>query len=85
MKSRSGWFSCRTACYLAAGKPVVVQDTGWSEHLPSGDGVLCFSTLAEAVGAIETVSGNYAHHCQAARDYAKAHFDAMRICAELLE
>ena len=48
-------------------------------------GVLCFSTLAEAVGAIETVSGNYAHHCQAARDYAKAHFDAMRICAELLE
>jgi hypothetical protein len=85
VKSRSGWFSCRTACYLAAGKPVVVQDTGWSEHLPSGDGVLCFSTLAEAVGAIETVSGNYAHHCQAARDYAKAHFDAMRICAELLE
>jgi hypothetical protein len=84
VKSRSGWFSCRSACYLAAGKPVVVQDTGWSEHLPSGDGVLCFSTLEEAVSAIETVAGSYAHHCKAARDYARAHFDAEQICAELL-
>jgi hypothetical protein len=85
VKSRSGWFSCRSACYLAAGKPVVVQDTGWSEHLPSGDGALCFSTLEEAVRAIEAVVRNYPHHCAAARSYAENHFDAAKVCAELLE
>ena len=85
VKSRSGWFSCRSACYLAAGKPVVVQDTGWSDHLPSGDGALCFSTLAEAVDAIEAVARNYVHHCAAARAYARTYFDAAKVCAELLE
>jgi hypothetical protein len=85
VKSRSGWFSCRSACYLAAGKPVVVQDTGWSDHLPSGDGALRFSTLHEAVDAIEAVAANYSHHCTAARAYAKTYFDAPKVCAELLE
>jgi hypothetical protein len=85
VKSRSGWFSCRSACYLAASKPVVVQDTGWSDHLPSGDGALCFSTLEGAVDAIETVARDYPHHCSAARTYAKTYFDAAKVCAELLE
>ncbi len=85
VKSNSGWFSCRSACYLAAGKPVVVQDTGWSEHLPSGDGALAFRTQEDALAAIAKVSANYEHHCQAARDYAKKYFDAPVVCAELLE
>jgi hypothetical protein len=85
VKSRSGWFSCRSACYLAAGKPVVVQDTGWSEHLPSGEGALCFSTLEEAVAAIDLVARDYSHHCAAARSYAKTHFDAAKVCFGLLE
>jgi hypothetical protein len=85
VKSNSGWFSCRSACYLAAGKPVVVQDTGWSDHLPSGDGVLAFRTLDEAAKAINTVAENYDHHCQAARTYARTYFDAAKVCADLLE
>ncbi|HEY5743431.1 MAG TPA: hypothetical protein VIS99_12915 [Terrimicrobiaceae bacterium] len=85
VKSHSGWFSCRSACYLAAGRPVVVQDTGWSNFLPSGDGALCFSTLEEATVAIEEVAKNYEHHCEAARAYARAHFDASKVCADLLE
>ncbi|MDX2079331.1 MAG: hypothetical protein SFU53_00960 [Terrimicrobiaceae bacterium] len=83
--SRSGWFSCRSACYLAAGKPVVVQDTGWTDHLPSGEGVLAFTTLDEAADAIARVSSDYLHHCEAARAYARKHFDAAKVCAELLE
>jgi len=85
VRSRSGWFSCRSACYLAAGKPVVVQDTGWTDHLPSGDGVLAFSTPEEAASAIDRVAKNYSHHCEAARAYAEKHFDAAKVCAELLE
>lgn len=85
VKSRSGWFSCRSACYLALGKPVVVQDTGWSEVLPSGEGVLAFTDMASAVHAVREVSENYAHHSQAARAYAKKHFDAPKVCSELLE
>ena len=85
VRSLSGWFSCRSACYLAAGKPVVVQDTGWSAHLPSGDGVMAFNTPAEAASAIDSISANYAHHSQAARAYAEKHFDAAKVCAELIE
>jgi glycosyltransferase involved in cell wall biosynthesis len=84
VRSQSGWFSCRSACYLAAGKPVVVQDTGWSRHLPSGNGVLAFNTPAEAATALEAISKNYAHHSQAARAFAEQHFDAAKVCDALL-
>jgi hypothetical protein len=83
--SHSGWFSCRSACYLAAGKPVVVQDTGWSEHLPSGEGVFAFNTPAEAAAALDEASKNYEHHSHAARKFAETHFEAGKVCAELLE
>ena len=85
VRSESGWFSCRSACYLAAGKPVVVQDTGWTAHLPSGDGVLAFTTPDEAAAALAKVSSDYDHHCRAARAYAEEHFDAEKVCAQLLE
>ncbi len=85
VKSHSGWFSCRSACYLAAGKPVVVQDTGWSDHMPTGDGVLSFRTMEEAVAGIEAVAKNYPHHCDAARTYARTYFEAAKVCAELLK
>jgi len=84
VRSKSGWFSCRSACYLAAGKPVVVQDTGWSAHLPSGDGVIAFNTPEEAAAALDRISENYPHHAQAARSYAETHFDAQKVCADLL-
>ena len=85
VRSRSGWFSCRSACYLAAGKPVVVQDTGWSDHLPSGDGVVAFSNPEDAVSAIDRIAANYRHHSEAARAYALKYFDAKSVCAQLLE
>ncbi len=85
VKSWSGWFSCRSACYLAAGRPVVVQDTGWSEVLPSGAGALAFRDMEEAVTAIQTVANNYEFHSQAARAYAQTHFEATAVCHEFLE
>jgi len=85
VRSRSGWFSCRSACYLAAGKPVVVQDTGWTDHLPSGEGVIAFSTPEEAAAAIDRIAADYPSHSLAAQAYAAEHFDAKTVCAGLLE
>ena len=83
--TRSGWFSDRTECYLAAGRPALVQDTGWTAHLPSGDGLLSFSNLDEAVGGIERINADYAHHATRALDIAREHFDARVVLTRLLE
>ena len=83
--SRSGWFSDRTECYLASGRPALVQDTGWTAHLPHGDGLLAFSTPDDAIAAIERINGNYQHHARAALDIAREHFDARRVLPRLLE
>lgn len=82
--ARTGWFSCRTACYLAAGRPAVVQDTGWTRHLPEGAGVLAFNDGESAAAALARIEGNYEFHCAAARDFARRHFAADRVCDELL-
>jgi hypothetical protein len=84
VKSQSGWFSCRSACYLALGKPVVVQDTGWTHHLPSGAGVLAFSDLQGAADAVNAVASDYEKHSHAARKFAQDHLDAARVCADLI-
>jgi hypothetical protein len=81
---RTGWFSCRTACYLALGRPAVVQETGWSDYLPAGDGLLAFSTLEEAVDAIADINDHYAEHQAAARALAEQFFEAKKVCADLL-
>ena len=83
--SRSGWFSDRTECYLAAGRPAVVQDTGWTAHLPSGSGLLSFSTPDEAVAGIAAINGDYDRHAQCATDIAREHFDAGRVLPKLLD
>src|SRR4051812_36553052 len=72
--TRSGWFSCRSVCYLAAGRPVVVQDTGFSEVVPTGRGLIAFNTLEEAAAAIITIESNYDAHQRQARDIACSHF-----------
>ena len=82
---RSGWFSDRTECYLAAGRPVVVQDTGWSDHLPSGTGLVAFSTPEEAVEGLERVDRDYAVHAAQAMHIAREYFDASRVLPEFLE
>jgi hypothetical protein len=69
--SRSGWFSDRSACYLASGRPVVAQDTGFGEHLPAGAGLLAFGTLEQAAGAIAELRRDYPRHARAARAIAE--------------
>jgi hypothetical protein len=85
VKTRSGWFSDRSAAYLAAGKPVVAQDTGFSEILPCGEGLFAFSTMEEAAAAIETIQRNYRRHCRAARRIAQECFDARKVLGNILE
>lgn len=82
---QSGWFSCRSACYLAAGKPVIVQDTGFSKVLPVGDGILTFTTLDEAVSAIHEVEKNYQQHSQSALVIAKEYFCSDKVLSNLLD
>jgi hypothetical protein len=81
--SHSGWFSCRTACYLALGVPAVVQDTGFV--IPSGSGVLSFQTLEEAIAAIDKVSEEPDHHSEAAIEIAHTYFDAPVVLGALVD
>ena len=82
---RSGWFSDRTECYMAAGRPALVQDTGWTAHLPSGLGLLSFSTPEEAIDGLERVQGDYARHATRAGEIAREHFEASRVLRPFLE
>lgn len=82
---RSGWFSDRTECYLAAGRPALVQDTGWSAHLPAGSGLLSFSTPEEAIDGLERIDRDYERHARSAADIARDCFDARRVLPRLLE
>lgn len=84
VKAGTGWFSCRSACYLASGRPVVTQETGWSRHVPSGEGLFAFRTLDEAAAALETVASAPARHARAAREVAEAHFDSAVVLRRLL-
>jgi hypothetical protein len=83
--NRTGWFSDRTECYLASGRPALVQDTGWTSHLPAGDGLLAFSTLDEAVAGVDCINSGYARHREAAAAIARDYFDASRVLPALLE
>ncbi len=82
--THSGWFSCRSTCYLAAGRPVVVQDTGFSEIIPCGEGVLSFTSLNEAAEGIRCVESNYTRHQEAARRIAAEYFAAERVLGDML-
>lgn len=81
---QTGWFSCRSACYLASSRPVVVQDTGFREILPTGRGLLAFDTLDEAAEAIRDVERDYERHAVAARQIAEAFFDSDKVLTDLV-
>jgi hypothetical protein len=83
--TRSGWFSDRTECYLAAGRPALVQDTGWTAHLPSGDGLLSFSTPEDALAGVDRINADYSRHAACATEIAREHFDAGRVLRKLLD
>lgn len=81
----SGWFSGRSACYLAAGKPVITQDTGFDRVVPTGRGLFAFRTPDEAVAALDAVARDYDGHRRAAREIAAEYFDAGRVLRRLLD
>jgi hypothetical protein len=83
--SRSGWFSDRSAAYLASGRPVVAQETGFSEVLPTGEGLLAFSSTEEAAAAVAAVERDPARHASAARALAEEHLDARKVLPRLLD
>jgi hypothetical protein len=83
VRTRSGWFSDRTATYLAAGRPVVTQYTGFEKYLPTGAGLLGFNDAAEAVDAINRINADYRRHSRAARELAEEYFDAAKLLDEM--
>lgn len=85
VETNSGWFSDRTTRYLASGKPALVQDTGFSDRLPTGEGLVAFRTLEEAVAGAETIAADYDRHARAARVIAEEEFDSDRVVGKLLE
>jgi hypothetical protein len=85
VKSNSGWISDRTVCYLASGKPALVQSTGFEAHLPTGKGLLTFRTLEEAVSGIEAINRDYLAHCQAARQIAEEYCNSDVVLGCMLE
>jgi hypothetical protein len=85
VRLRSGWFSERDACYLASGKPVVAQDTGFSNILPTGQGLFAVTNTDEAGVAIDAINREYRRHCEAARALAEEHFEATRVACRFLK
>ncbi len=82
---RTAWFSGRSACYLAAARPVVVQDTGFSRTIPTGCGLHAFSTAEQAAAAIGAVERDYRHEARFARELAHAHFDSRQVLTRLID
>jgi hypothetical protein len=84
VRMHSGWFSERSACYLAAGKPVVTQETGFSKSLPSGLGLYAFHTLEDIPPAIEAINRDYRKHSQAAKEIATEYFNAEKVLRQVM-
>ena len=83
--TRSGWFSDRSACYLASGRPVLAQDTGLAAHYPVGEGLVLYTTLEEAVAGVAAISADYPRHARRAREIAEQEFDSDRVLKKLVE
>jgi len=83
-KARTGWFSCRSACYLAAGRPVIAQDTGWSSYIPTGRGLLAFEDMDGARAALCEVADDLKLHGRVARELAEEYFAADKVLATML-
>jgi hypothetical protein len=85
VRTRGGWISDRSLCYLASGKPVLAQETGFSQHYPTGEGLITFSTLEEAVAGVEEISRHPDRHARAARALAEEYFDSDKVLTRLLQ
>src|SRR5262249_51352618 len=84
IRLRSGWFSDRSACYLAAGRPVITQDTGFGNILPTGAGLCAFQSMEAVVAALDAIAGDYERQSAAARAIADEHFRAETVLTDLM-
>jgi hypothetical protein len=84
VRTRSGWFSDRSACYLATGRPVLAQETGFSESLPSREGLVWFDSVDSAVSGVRAIAADLPRHCRAARQIAEEYFDSDIVLSRLL-
>lgn len=84
VRLRSGWFSERSACYLAAGRPVITQDTGFGKFIPTGEGLFAFNRIEEIVAAFEALRTDYEKHSRAARAIAEEYFRAETVLGKAL-
>jgi hypothetical protein len=82
--TRCGWFSDRSACYLAAGRPVILQATGFDELLPTGRGLFSVKTVEEGMEALRAIRRDYPSHSAAAREIAHEHFDSNKVVRRVL-
>ena len=85
IRLRSGWFSDRSACYLAAGRPVINQDTAFSVSLPTGRGLFAFSTMEDILSAIDAIESDYEGHCRAAREIAEEYLAAEKVLSAVMD
>jgi hypothetical protein len=84
VRPRTGWFSDRTACYLAAGRPVITEDTGFGKFLPTGRGLFAFTTMDDVLAAVDAIESDYAGHCRAAAEIGEEYFGAERVVGSLM-
>jgi hypothetical protein len=83
-RPKTGWFSDRSVCYLAAGRPVITEETGFSKFLPSGEGLFGFSSMDDILRAIDTIESDYEGNCRAAREIAHEHLAAEKVVGDLI-
>ncbi|HEX6186671.1 MAG TPA: hypothetical protein VFZ40_01215, partial [Pyrinomonadaceae bacterium] len=85
VESQCGWFSDRSVCYLASGRPVIAHDTGFSRYLPAGEGLFSFQTKEDVLSAVEEINRDYSRHSRAARALAEEYFDSDKVLTRLLD
>jgi hypothetical protein len=85
VRPNTGWFSDRSACYLAAGRPVITQETGFSKFLPTGRGLFGFRTMDDILAAVDTIESDYQGNCRAANEIAEEYFAAQKVVGSLME
>jgi hypothetical protein len=85
VRLRTGWFSDRSACYLAAGRPVITQETGFTQYYGNGVGLLPFRSLGEVAEAVKMINADYTRHSRAAAEIAREHFEAEKVLRDLLD
>lgn len=82
---KTGWFSDRSAAFLASGRPVLVEDTGFSDHIPTGRGLIAFTNMEEAIAGVYEIAANYELHAMAARELSEEYFDSTKVLRAMLD